>query len=45
MDMIQEKDGLFMNHDISIVGMSIKVPNADNIEQLWDIMKNKEVCI
>ena len=33
-----------MNHDISIVGMSIKVPNADNIEQLWDIMKNKEVC-
>lgn len=45
MDMIQEKDDRFMNHDISIVGMSIKVPNANNIEQLWDIMNNKEVCI
>lgn len=33
------------SNDIAIIGISIDLPMADNIEKYWDILCNKVSCI
>ncbi|MBU3198525.1 SDR family NAD(P)-dependent oxidoreductase [Clostridium estertheticum] len=33
------------NKDIAIIGVSLKMPNADTVEELWEVLRNGVDCI
>ena len=39
------KEYAYKSNDIAIIGIAIKFPKADNVDQFWDILSNGVDCI